>query len=144
MDKKHVTSSAHGAATRINKHLLLIGAIRRLVLFAQRIIRMLDMYFSMVLRRAAWASRDSESASLMTTTEKRMRSADQRTKPSSSTNTTFETLFRAQIDLLCLCNLFKNLLNNHSIVTSSFTRIYSALHWYMYHMKTYLGVISMW
>jgi hypothetical protein len=63
-----LTSSELGAATRINRHRLLIGAISRLVLFAQRIIRMLDMYFSIVRRSAACASLDSESASLIITT----------------------------------------------------------------------------
>jgi len=40
----------------------------RLVLFAHRMIRIFDMYFSIVRRRAAWASRERESASLMITT----------------------------------------------------------------------------
>jgi hypothetical protein len=62
------TSSVSGAATRINRHRLLIGEIRRLVLLAQRMIRKLDMYFSIVLLRAACASRDKESASLIITT----------------------------------------------------------------------------
>jgi hypothetical protein len=57
-----------GAATRMSKHRLLMGAISLLVLFAQRIIRMFDMYFSIVRRSAAWASRERESASLMITT----------------------------------------------------------------------------
>lgn len=39
-----------------------------LVLFAQRMRRMFDMYFSIVRRRAACASRESESASWITTT----------------------------------------------------------------------------
>ena len=43
--------------------------MRRLVLLAQRIIRRFDIYFSIVLRKAAWASRDRESASLMITTD---------------------------------------------------------------------------
>ena len=47
------TSPELGAATRISKHRLLIGAINREVLFAQRIMRMFDMYFSMVRRSAA-------------------------------------------------------------------------------------------
>lgn len=47
------TSSELGAATRISKHRLLMGAINREVLFAQRIIRMFDIYFSMVRRSAA-------------------------------------------------------------------------------------------
>ena len=62
------TSSNEGAATRINRQRLLIGAINLLVLFAQRMILIFDMYFSIVLRRAAWASRDRESASLIITT----------------------------------------------------------------------------
>ena len=39
-----------------------------LVLFAHRMRRMFDMYFSIVRRSAAWASRVSESASCMITT----------------------------------------------------------------------------
>lgn len=62
------TSSSLGAATRIRRHRLLIGAMSRLVLLAQRIIRILDMYFSIVRLKAAWASRDNESASLIMTT----------------------------------------------------------------------------
>lgn len=62
------TSWVVGAATRTSRHLLLIGAMSRLVVFAQSIIRMFDMYFSIVLRNAAWASLDNESASLIMTT----------------------------------------------------------------------------
>ena len=47
-----------------------MGAMSFDVLLAQRMTRMFDMYFSMVRRRAACASRDRESASLMTTTVK--------------------------------------------------------------------------
>jgi len=64
-----LTSWESGAATRTKRQRLRIGAMSRLVLFAQRMIRMLDMYFSIVRRRAACASRDSESASLIITTE---------------------------------------------------------------------------
>mgnify|MGYP006969721717 CR=1 FL=1 len=39
-----------------------------LVELAQRITRKLDVYFSIVRRRADWASRDMPSASLMMTT----------------------------------------------------------------------------
>ena len=69
------TSSEVGAATRMSKHRLLMGAMSLLVLFAQRMMRMFDMYFSIVLRRAAWASRERESASLMITTADRWMSA---------------------------------------------------------------------
>lgn len=61
-------SSSEGAATRTRRHRLLMGAMSLLVLLAQRMMRMFDMYFSMVRRSAAWASRVSESASLMMTT----------------------------------------------------------------------------
>ena len=47
------TSPGLGAATRMSKHRLLMGAINREVLLAQRIIRRFVMYFSMVLRSAA-------------------------------------------------------------------------------------------
>ena len=47
------TSSALGAATRISRQRLLMGAISLLVLLAHSIILMLVMYFSIVLRRAA-------------------------------------------------------------------------------------------
>jgi len=65
------TSSSLGAATRIRRHRLLIGAMSRLVLLAHRIIRKLVIYFSIVLRRAAWASRDRESASFIMTTDRK-------------------------------------------------------------------------
>ena len=45
-----------------------MGAMSFPVELAQRMRRMLDMYFSMVLRSAAWASRVRLSASLMMTT----------------------------------------------------------------------------
>lgn len=62
------TSSALGAATRMRRHRERIGAMSLLVLFAQRTRRMFDMYFSIVRRSAACASRESESASWITTT----------------------------------------------------------------------------
>jgi hypothetical protein len=64
-----LTSSKFGAATRMSRHRLFIGAISRLVLLAQSIIRMFEVYFSIVRRKAACASRESESASLITTTK---------------------------------------------------------------------------
>lgn len=62
------TSSVLGAATRMRRQRERMGAMSLLVLFAQRMRRMLDMYFSIVRRSAAWASRVSASASWMTTT----------------------------------------------------------------------------
>ena len=46
----------------------MMGAMRRDVELAQRMMRMFDIYFSIVRRSAACASRVSESASLMMTT----------------------------------------------------------------------------
>jgi hypothetical protein len=94
-----------GAATRMRRHRLLIGAIRRLVLLAQRIIRMFDMYFSIVRRSAAWASRDRESASLITTTMLGIRV--KREAGGCVGIRTLETLFRTEIHLLCLSNFFE-------------------------------------
>lgn len=70
-DDSRSTCSIEGAATRMRRHRLFIGAMSLLVLFAQRIIRIFDMYFSIVRRRAACASRDNESASLIITTARR-------------------------------------------------------------------------
>lgn len=68
--KVKLTSSSSGAPTLISRHRLRIGPMIMLVDSAQRIILRLPMYFSIVRRRAAWASRESESAELMTTTER--------------------------------------------------------------------------
>jgi hypothetical protein len=66
--KTPVISSAVGAATRTRRHRDLIGAMSLDVELAQRMIRILAMYFSIVRRSAACASRERESASLMITT----------------------------------------------------------------------------
>ena len=68
MRERPRTSSAFGAATRMRRHRERMGAMSLLVLFAHRMRRMFDMYFSIVRRRAACASRVSESASWITTT----------------------------------------------------------------------------
>lgn len=63
-----LASVSEGAATRIRRQRDLIGAINLEVLFAQSMIRMFVMYFSIVRRSAACASLVRESASLITTT----------------------------------------------------------------------------
>jgi hypothetical protein len=68
MRSKGLTSSSVGADTRTSKHRLRIGAMILLVLFAHKIRRIFVMYFSIVRRNAAWASRVNASASLMMTT----------------------------------------------------------------------------
>lgn len=73
VERLEITSSGVGAATRIRRHLDLMGAINLEVLLAHKMILMLVIYFSMVRRSAAWASRLSESASLMMTTSRSKR-----------------------------------------------------------------------
>lgn len=84
------TCSWDGAATRMRRQRLRIGAMRRLVLFAHSMMRKLFMYFSIVRRRAAWASRDRESASLMMTTNRGVRNYKDQVRNVD----TFEPLFR--------------------------------------------------
>lgn len=66
--REGLTSVSAGAATRMSRQRDLMGAMSRLVLFAQSTRRMFAVYFSIVRRSAACASRLSESASLMMTT----------------------------------------------------------------------------
>jgi len=108
----------------MRRHRLLIGAIKRLVLLAQRIIRMFDMYFSMVRRSAAWASRDKESASLITTTisgESRQKKGE---KGERVNVRTLEPLFRTEVHLLRLGNFLEEFLNDNSVIIPSFTEVY--------------------
>lgn len=63
------TSSILGAATLIPKHLLRMAGMTLLVDTQHRISLQVDMYFSMVRRRACWASFVSLSTSVKRTTE---------------------------------------------------------------------------
>lgn len=85
----------------MSRQRLFIGAISLLVLLAQSIIRMFDMYFSIVRRSAAWASRERESASLITTTNKKVRLTSDHY---ATLDGTFESMLRVQVYLLCLRN----------------------------------------
>lgn len=85
----------------MSRQRLFIGAISLLVLLAQSIIRMFDMYFSIVRRSAAWASRERESASLITTTNKKVRLTSDYY---AMLDGTFESMLRVQVYLLCLRN----------------------------------------
>ena len=71
-DEAHIqiysTSSRLGAATLIPRHLLLMAGMTLLVELQHRTSRQVAMYFSMVLRKACWASFDSLSTSVKTTT----------------------------------------------------------------------------
>lgn len=66
--RRVLTSSSSGAATLTSKQRDRMGAMILLVDVAQRIKRKLPIYFSIVRRKADWASRERESASLITTT----------------------------------------------------------------------------
>ena len=112
-----LTCSSVGAATRTSRHRERIGAMILLVLLAHRMRRMLVMYFSIVRRSAACASRVSESASLMITTTYELRSP-----PKASLLTrqgrrlTLETLLCVQVHLLRLRNFLQNILYHHAVV----------------------------
>ena len=100
-----------------------------LVLLAQRMRRMLDMYFSIVRRRAAWASRVRESASWMTTTathsggEMIGAKCWDKDKPGR----TLELLLRAEVHLLCLRDLLQDLLDDDAVIVSHFASCGSTL-----------------
>ena len=122
-----------GAATLIRRHRLLIGAISFDVLFAQRMIRIFVIYFSIVRRRAAWASRESESASLMTTTRNTNKCViNKKSRSKRERRLTFELLFCIQIDLLSLSYLFQDLLDNNTVIYSHialFNRVIQLTIW---------------
>lgn len=104
----------------MSRHRLLIGAINLLVLFAHRIIRMFDMYFSIVRRRAACASRDNVSASLMITTVHTILSRHHVKKRDRKPHT-LKPMPRVDIDLLSLGDLLQNFLDDDSVIHSDFT-----------------------
>lgn len=66
-----LTSSMLGAGTRTARHLLRIGGITLDVELQHKINLQVDIYFSMVLRKACWASLVSLSTSVNKTTERR-------------------------------------------------------------------------
>ena len=122
-----------------------------LVLFAQRMRRMLDMYFSIVRRSAACASRVSESASWITTTVQ-ARTTDELVNAGGRcegrVRRTFEPLLRVQVHLLRLRNLLEDVLDDHPVVVSYLTTQRHAkpvsLFECIWCAGTHLGVISMW
>lgn len=121
-----VISSVLGAATRMSRQRDLIGEMIFEVELAQRIRRRLPMYFSIVRRRADWASRDNASASLMMTTL-RERGWSQRVNADARARQklTFELMSRALVHLLRLRNLFEDILNDESVICASITAAYT-------------------
>ena len=125
----------------------MMGAMSLLVLFAQRMIRMFDMYFSIVRRSAACASRVRVSASLMMTAVCDRAQLEYTTEMSTvkATERTFEPMSRVHIDLLCLRDLFEELLDDYAVVIADF-----AIHIprgqqanrSVRRREAYLGVIS--
>lgn len=129
-----------------------------LVELAQRITRRLDVYFSIVRRRADWASRDMPSASLMITTarvgaagrsvcQSRVAWSIDRGKQKKRT---LEALPRVQIDLLRLRNVLEDLLNDGPVIVPEVTACKSQPSAFEHDRGglkgtgTHLGVISMW
>jgi hypothetical protein len=111
------------------------------VLFVQRIIRMLLMYFSIVLRSAAWASRVSESASLMITTVNVVSSYN---LSKGYRLSTFKSMFCIQIHLLSLRYLLQDLLDDDSVVNANITRLWACISVVGKKRRcANLGVISM-
>lgn len=103
-----------------------MGAMSLLVLLEQRMILMFDMYFSIVRRSAACASRVNESASLIITTvnivQFQSSTPSDQSEEARLEQRTLESLFGVQINLLCLCYLLQDLLDDHSIIYSHITK----------------------
>lgn len=112
-----------------------MGAINREVLFAQRIMRMFDIYFSMVRRSAAWASRESKSASFITTTREKLLRFQRESPTELDVNGhTFEPLFGVEVHLLRLCDLLQQILNHNPVVVPD-------IAWGQFDMKVALDNI---
>ena len=123
------TSVALGAATRMSKQRERIGAMSLLVLFAQRMRRMLDMYFSIVRRSAACASRVSESASWITTTVQAVTTdelVNAGGRNEGGVRHTFEPLLRTKVHLLRLRDLLEDLLDDDLVVVPDFTGVHGS------------------
>ena len=120
----------------MSRHRERMGAMSLLVLFAHSMRRMFDMYFSIVRRSAACASRVSESASWMITTvyvymysvasnnivTLRIDEGGERkeTQGKRRKRRTLEPLLRVEVDLLGLCDLLQDLLDNYPVVVADF------------------------
>ena len=82
---------------------------------------MLDMYFSIVRRSAACASRVSESASWITTTVQAVTTdelVNAGGRNEGGVRHTFEPLLRTKVHLLRLRNFLEDLLDDHSVVVA--------------------------
>jgi hypothetical protein len=101
---------------------------------------MLVMYFSIVRRSAAWASRERASASLIITTDYQPLGTDTQLE---LRGLTLESLFSIQVDLLRLSDLFEDILNDNSIVHSNVAAQVSESH-FEGQENTHEGVSSIW
>jgi hypothetical protein len=101
---------------------------------------MLVMYFSIVRRSAAWASRERASASLIITTDCQLLGTDTQL---GLWQLTLESLFSIQVDLLRLSDFFENILNDNSIVHPNVAAQVSKSH-FEGQENTYEGVSSIW
>ena len=84
-------------------------------------MRMFDMYFSIVRRSAACASRVSESASWITTTVQAVTTdelVNAGGRNEGGVRHTFEPLLRTKVHLLRLRNFLEDLLDDHPVVVA--------------------------
>ena len=95
------------------KHLLFTGSITRPGFSQQRIKRQEEVYFSMVLLKAAWALWERLSTSFKTTTT--------HTNVLEEKRHTFESMVTWGINLFVLCNFFDYFLNDNAIVHTNIT-----------------------
>lgn len=99
-----------------------MGAIILEVEVAHKMSRRLPMYFSIVLLSADCASRERESASLMTTTGiARIKGvlAERTGTICVTLMLTFESVLCVQVYLLRLSNLLEHILDDQAVITSS-------------------------
>lgn len=131
----HLTSSVLGRGTLTARQRLLIGPMTLEVEVEHRMSRQVLMYFSIVRRKACWASFVSLSTSVSNTTEDR--TSDGEGEDGSLKHVlvfyrasftlryevfpTFELSLGARLDLLRLSHGFNQLLNHHTVLVSSIT-----------------------
>lgn len=82
---------------------------------------MLFMYFSIVLLRAACASLDKASASLMMTTTPSI--SGPWNYEGERSQHTLEALFGVQVHLLCLRNFLQDVLDHYSVIHSHIPKL---------------------
>lgn len=117
-----------------------------LVELAQRMTRRLAVNFSMVRRRADWASRERRSASLIMTTRGTQR-VSRDWEEERGVQLTLEPLLGVQVDLLGLSYVLEHLLHDRAIPVAGITvcgRSAMGSTSVQSIRQSHLGVSSMW